>query len=149
MLISCSLLLIFSSSLIGACEKESFLDSYSSFTSGNHSKWSHYIEQINDAWNNDAVQSSSSTNCGGLFSSVLEDDLSVWRERGGIEKDVFINAKSRGVHYQIIDHRLYRQPQCMFALRCKGVEHFILNIINELPNMELIINVFDYPKVGQ
>ena len=31
--------------------------------------------------------------------------------------------------------------------RCSGVEHFILQHLPELPDMEMIINVFDYPKV--
>ena len=32
--------------------------------------------------------------------------------------------------------------------RCKGVEHFILECINELPNMEFIVNVRDFPLVS-
>ena len=35
----------------------------------------------------------------------------------------------------------------LHSFRCNGVEHFILNIIDKLPNMELIINVHDYPQV--
>ena len=31
--------------------------------------------------------------------------------------------------------------------RCKGVEHFILEIIDKLPDMEMRINVKDYPQV--
>lgn len=34
-----------------------------------------------------------------------------------------------------------------FVCRCSGVEHFILNVIDRLPNMEMIINVRDYPQV--
>lgn len=33
------------------------------------------------------------------------------------------------------------------VLRCKGVEHFILEIIDKLPDMEMRINVRDYPQV--
>ena len=32
-------------------------------------------------------------------------------------------------------------------LRCKGVEHFILEIIDRLPDMEFILNSRDYPRV--
>ena len=32
-------------------------------------------------------------------------------------------------------------------LRCKGVEHFILELIDNLPDMEMRINVRDYPQV--
>ena len=31
--------------------------------------------------------------------------------------------------------------------RCKGVEHFILKMIDKLPDMEMKINVRDYPQV--
>ena len=51
---------------------------------------------------------------------MLEDDLAVWRERGGVKWDDFLAAKQQGqraVHYQIIDHKLYRQEDCMFEPR--------------------------------
>lgn len=38
---------------------------------------------------------------------------------------------------------------CVHKYRCKGVEHFILEVIQDLPDMEMIINVHDYPKVGK
>lgn len=34
-----------------------------------------------------------------------------------------------------------------FLHRCSGVEHFIRGIINRLPDMEMVINVRDYPQV--
>lgn len=30
--------------------------------------------------------------------------------------------------------------------RCQGVEHFILEIINKLPDMEMIVNCRDWPQ---
>lgn len=33
------------------------------------------------------------------------------------------------------------------GFRCSGVEHFILEVINKLPDIELVINVRDYPQV--
>ena len=36
----------------------------------------------------------------------------------------------------------------VLCFRCKGVEHFILEIIESLPDMEMIINVKDYPLVS-
>lgn len=35
----------------------------------------------------------------------------------------------------------------MVSFRCNGVEHFILKMIDKLPDMEMIINVHDYPQV--
>ena len=32
--------------------------------------------------------------------------------------------------------------------RCSGVEHFILNSINYLPDIEFIVNVRDFPLVS-
>ena len=29
--------------------------------------------------------------------------------------------------------------------RCEGVEHFLLELVHDLPDMELLINVLDYP----
>ncbi|XP_064400305.1 protein O-glucosyltransferase 1-like isoform X2 [Halichondria panicea] len=51
-----------------------------------------------------------------------------------------------GVHYQIINHKLYRSKDCVFQSRCRGVEYFILDVIQHLPDMEIVINVHDYPK---
>ena len=31
--------------------------------------------------------------------------------------------------------------------RCSGVEHFLLAVIERLPDMEMVINVRDYPQV--
>lgn len=75
---------------------------------------------------------------------LLEKDLSTFKD--GIEEEVFRKAKDRGTHYQIINHKLYRQHECLFPFRCSGIEHFILKIIHKLPDMELSINVHDYPQ---
>ena len=34
----------------------------------------------------------------------------------------------------------------LILYRCRGVEHFINKIIAQLPDMEMYINVHDYPK---
>jgi EGF-domain serine glucosyl/xylosyltransferase len=34
----------------------------------------------------------------------------------------------RGTKYQIIDHKLYRQKDCMFPGRCAGIEYFIKKV---------------------
>ena len=49
--------------------------------------------------------------------------------------------------YQIIDHKLYRDKNCMFPSRCSGIEHFLLRILDHLPNTEMIVNVRDYPQI--
>uniref|UniRef100_A0ABI7Y8B2 Protein O-glucosyltransferase 1 n=1 Tax=Felis catus TaxID=9685 RepID=A0ABI7Y8B2_FELCA len=79
--------------------------------------------------------------------SVIEEDLTPFR--GGISRKMMAEVVRRklGTHYQIIKNRLYRENDCMFPSRCSGVEHFILEVIGRLPDMEMVINVRDYPQV--
>lgn len=35
----------------------------------------------------------------------------------------------------------------MIIFRCSGVEHFILEVIDRLPDLEMVVNVRDYPQV--
>ncbi|XP_060692531.1 protein O-glucosyltransferase 1 isoform X1 [Hemiscyllium ocellatum] len=78
---------------------------------------------------------------------VLEDDLSPFKQ--GISSDMMTDTvnKNVGTHYQIIQNKLYRQDDCMFPARCSGVEHFVLEIIDQLPDMEFVLNVRDYPQI--
>lgn len=51
------------------------------------------------------------------FISVIDEDLKVWEDKGGISKEDIESAKPRGAHYQIINHKLYRENDCMFPAR--------------------------------
>jgi hypothetical protein len=70
----------------------------------------------------------SAAGCGCPHTATITADLAVWRERGGITRQDFLSAREerfRGVHYQIIDHVLYREPDCMFGPRwdvCASVD---------------------------
>ncbi|XP_012731301.2 protein O-glucosyltransferase 1 [Fundulus heteroclitus] len=79
--------------------------------------------------------------------SVLRQDLKPFER--GISQDVMAATvqKGAGTHYQIIAHQLYREHSCMFPARCSGVEHFILEVIDRLPDLEMVVNVRDYPQV--
>ncbi|XP_037617789.1 protein O-glucosyltransferase 1 [Sebastes umbrosus] len=79
--------------------------------------------------------------------SVLQADLRPFK--GRISEDVMAATVQRGVgtHYQIIGHKLYREHNCMFPARCSGVEHFMLEVIDRLPDLEMVVNVRDYPQV--
>ncbi|TRY95302.1 hypothetical protein DNTS_006749 [Danionella cerebrum] len=85
-------------------------------------------------------------NCS-CYQSVLKDDLKSFKN--GISAELMADTVNRGVgsHYQIIGNKLYREKSCMFPARCSGVEHFILKAINKLPDLEVVINVRDYPQV--
>lgn len=83
----------------------------------------------------------------GCHMSVLQDDLRPFKS--GISENFMAATVQRGVgtHYQIIGHKLYREHNCMFPARCSGVEHFILEVIDRLPDLEMVVNVRDYPQV--
>ncbi|KAF4020780.1 hypothetical protein G4228_012479 [Cervus hanglu yarkandensis] len=108
------------------------------------SKWKVFIDQINRALENYEPCSSSDCSC---YHGVIEEDLTPFR--GGISRKMMAEVVRRklGTHYQIIKNRLYRESDCMFPSRCSGVEHFILEIIGRLPDVEMVINVRDYPQV--
>ena len=60
-----------------------------------------------------------------IFDSVIEEDLAPWKD--GITEEIFDKTKSKnyGSHYQIINHKLYREDSCMFPAR------YILNAPHE------------------
>ncbi|KAI0213689.1 Protein O-glucosyltransferase 1 [Lamellibrachia satsuma] len=104
-------------------------------------RWKPYLKTIDKAIEEYKDCRQDDCSC---YASVMDADFSVWQ--GGVTKDQFERAKDRGVYYQIINHKLYRESACMFPARCQGVEHFILRIIKKLPNMEMSINVRDWPQ---
>lgn len=114
----------------------------SKYKKAENEKWKKYLEKINSALHDYSDCNQEDCSC---HSSVIDSDLSVWKDKG-ISKDQFDKAKERGTHYQIINHKLYREDACMFPARCSGVEHFILEIIQKLPDMEMYINVRDWPQ---
>ena len=74
-------------------------------------KWRRVFAHINSSL---STYEECSKDC---FESVIKEDLFLWKKKGGVSKEEFDKAKKFGVHYQIIDHRLYRQPACMFSAR--------------------------------
>lgn len=81
-------------------------------------RWSNYLQLINSSVN-ELSTCSEELKCG-CHTPVINADLAVWKERGGITREDFLAAKQerfRGVHYLIINHVLYREPECMFRPR--------------------------------
>ncbi|XP_067156117.1 protein O-glucosyltransferase 1 isoform X2 [Apteryx mantelli] len=107
-------------------------------------KWKTITDQINKAV--EVYKPCVKENCS-CHQSIWKQDLTPFQ--GGISKEMISDVVSRklGTHYQIIKNKLYREHDCMFPARCSGVEHFLLGIINRLPDMEMVINVRDYPQV--
>lgn len=103
-----------------------------------------YVKKIQDAV--ESYQRCKTDNCS-CYLDVLQKDFEPYEN--GITRPMLESVRSRGTVYQIVSNKIYRQQDCNFPARCSGVEHFIKKILRKtkLPNMELVINVRDYPQV--
>ncbi|XP_046410038.1 O-glucosyltransferase rumi homolog [Neodiprion fabricii] len=125
------------------CEaRNESLDKYSKESNRRYEK---YLNAIRNAENQTASGDEFSHRSCACYKNVIKHDLKVFKKTGISEESITL-AKSRGTFYQIINGRLYREKDCMFPSRCAGIEHFILSIIWDLPDMELVINTRDYPQ---
>lgn len=122
--------------------------------SKNYDQWKEFYNLIEESFqnNSDSHKLNSDEDDCDVFLPLIESDLIYFEKifhKNFLTKEILskmIQSK-RGVHYQIIDGKLYRQSNCMFPSRCEGIEHFLLRIIKQLPNIDLVINVRDYPQV--
>ena len=83
--------------------------------------WSKYLDLINSSLEEYTEYPDSDTDCE-CHAQVIQSDLDVWTKRGGITREAFTAARDKkygGVFYQILDHKLYRQKDCMFGSRYK------------------------------
>lgn len=85
-------------------------------------------------------------NCS-CHTAVLKRDLAPYKSTGVTQQMIESSAKY-GTKYKVFEHRLYRDPSCMFPARCQGIEHFLLPLVATLPNMDLVINTRDYPQLN-
>lgn len=111
----------------------------SSFYDENANKW---IQEILSAEEN--YEDCHLKNCS-CFARQVQDDLEPFKS--GISKAMLKETAQRGVHYQIIGGRVFRNPNCLFEARCEGVEKALLQISSSLPSLEFIVNVQDVPGV--
>uniref|UniRef100_A0A1B0CVG1 Putative o-glucosyltransferase rumi n=1 Tax=Lutzomyia longipalpis TaxID=7200 RepID=A0A1B0CVG1_LUTLO len=79
------------------------------------------------------------------YEDQLEQDLKPFLS--GVSREMLEAVRSKGTRYQIVNNRLYRQRDCMFPARCSGVEYFIKPLLPKLQDMELVINVRDWPQI--
>ncbi|CAF1033598.1 unnamed protein product [Didymodactylos carnosus] len=111
-------------------------------------KWNKYIQLINDAEQRHVNNTQDGTF---LYMSQIQSDLAYWKtKQDGITRNDIEQSltQPKQTLYQIINHRLYRckDEDLIFPFRNYGVEHFILNILQELPDMEFILNTYDWPQ---
>lgn len=116
------------------------------------SQWEKYIKLIEkaDEYHFDQTNDDHPS----IFSRQIDNDFMYWRKQSIDEMVKHFNqietiAKTQRLTlYQIVNHRLYRQTedQLIFPARNHGIEHFLLNIIDTLPDMEFLLNTYDWPQ---
>ncbi|XP_037277396.2 O-glucosyltransferase rumi homolog [Rhipicephalus microplus] len=107
-------------------------------------RWSGYLQAINKSLEEYVPCEEDDNQCS-CHAPVIDDDLSPW-SKTGISAELVERSKPRGVLYQVVNHKLYRSKECMFPFRCLGVEHFILKIVDDLPDVEFVLNTRDWPQ---
>ncbi|XP_077274098.1 O-glucosyltransferase rumi homolog [Temnothorax americanus] len=108
-------------------------------------RYEKYLVAIRNAEQNHEECDNAKHEC---FKSVIARDLRPFREKG-ISEEMIEAARTRGTFYQIIKGKLYREKDCMFPARCAGIEHFLLKIVGNLSDMDLVINTRDYPQSSE
>ncbi|KAI6650394.1 hypothetical protein LOD99_5831 [Oopsacas minuta] len=101
-------------------------------------------------WLREIRQLQNSSDCNdNCFQGQLEHDFLIWRQKGRIDYESFQATYKHGIHYQIINGKIYRQELCLFPSRCTGIEYFLKLFARDLPNTEFVLNVHDHPKVSK
>lgn len=80
------------------------------------------------------------------FDSQIDRDLSFWSSTG-ISKQLLDSAKPYGILYQCINGKWYRDVNCLFPSRCEGIEYFLKQINTSSSDIELVVNVRDWPQI--
>lgn len=90
-----------------------------------------------------------------FYEEFIERDLAVFgkTDGGGITEAMLAAARDKNrnaVTYKIVAGRLYRSRDCLFPLRCKGIEHFLLEMAEEdAADTELVVNTQDWPHMNR
>ncbi|XP_049807413.1 O-glucosyltransferase rumi homolog [Schistocerca nitens] len=116
----------------------------SSKVKDNSESFSHYKTLISDAIENYVPCKQENCSC---YLTVIDGDLKSFA--GGISKQMVDSVADRGTRYQVINHHLYREETCMFPARCAGVEHFLLELLPKIPDVEFILNTRDWPQISK
>lgn len=123
------------------CElKESKGKKYSKAVNYNHDKYTAIIKAAKKEYQ-------PCENMCKCYTQIISDYLKPFK--GGIDEQNIDSVKSKGTKYQIIDHKLYREKDCLFPARCSGVEYFILKLLPKLNDTEFILNTRDWPQIFQ
>lgn len=83
-------------------------------------------------------------NCGCHAGTITK---SLYPFRDGITKQMIDSVRQYGTKYQIIGHKIYRDPNCLFPARCAGIEYFLKANIQKIPDLEMVVNSRDWPQI--
>ncbi|XP_017102097.3 O-glucosyltransferase rumi [Drosophila bipectinata] len=78
--------------------------------------------------------------------ATITKDLEPYSDKG-ISQDMISQSKRQGTLYKVIRGRIFRQEHCSHPLRCSSVEDVLLEIAEDLPDLEFVLNVCDWPQV--
>ncbi|XP_050302459.1 O-glucosyltransferase rumi homolog [Anthonomus grandis grandis] len=112
------------------------------YSKESNTKYLKYINKIEEAKSRYKPCNNKNCNC---YMPVIKHDLKPFKE--AVSKEDIERVQSKGTKYQIINHKLYREKNCMFPSRCQGIEHFLLKLAPKLSDTELIINTRDWPQI--
>ncbi|KAH8295135.1 hypothetical protein KR018_007704, partial [Drosophila ironensis] len=76
---------------------------------------------------------------------TIEKDLEPFE--AGITPAMMRQSKRLGTAYKVIGGRIYRHGNCSHPVRCAIVEDVLAEIAGDLPDVEFVLNVCDWPKV--
>lgn len=129
---------------LAACQSDTVEQKYAGAF---NTRWHSYLQKINESLQQYVPCPDEDNECA-CHAQVIERDLSPWAE-SGISAELFARVKTKGIHYQIVGHKLYRGEDCLFPFRCSGVEHFLLQIVDKLPDVEFVLNTRDWPQASK
>ncbi|XP_012534667.1 O-glucosyltransferase rumi homolog isoform X2 [Monomorium pharaonis] len=115
------------------CEKSEIDQQKSSlYAKETNERYKKYLVAIENAEKNYKECNNTKDEC---FKDVILQDLKPFR--------------TKGISEEMIQAARTREKDCMFPARCAGIEHFLLKVIGNLSDMDLVINTRDYPQSSE
>ncbi|XP_059098475.1 O-glucosyltransferase rumi homolog, partial [Tigriopus californicus] len=82
------------------------------------------------------------------YSYLIQDDLDLFDRISLEDVNKAQSVAKQAVRYQIIQGKVYRSPNCLFPMRCLGIDHFLKGLAPKLDHdIELMINTHDWPFI--
>lgn len=134
----------------GTCSSESSIECRSEKTPNKYTedsnsieKWARYRQLIQEASEN--VISCQGCEC---YSPLIQKDLDLFHQISLEDVNKAQMVAKQAVRYQIIQGKVYRSPNCLFPMRCLGIDHFLKRLAPKLDkDIELMINTHDWPFI--